>query len=500
MTETTASRRGPAWTLQTRLMVTVIGIVSAILVVVAVATSAILGQVLESRLSEQLSSTMERVKVAGGPGGAFEGPDVNAKAILESSPQQAGFLLVVESRLTPASGAYVEDDLTVTALTDEQIRSLAEDLEGRGPTTVEIDGVGSYVVLADGIANTVAVVGLARTEVEQTIGRMLTTIGLLTAGGLLVLAAATALVIRVGLRPLRAVADTATRVASVPMDQGAVSISERVPAEQADARTEIGQVGAALNTLLDHVDASLDARQRNEERMRRFVADASHELRTPLASIRGYSELSLRDTTLSDNSESALQRIQAQSIRMTRLVEDLLLLARLDEGQDLVYGAVDLTQLALEAVGDARPAGPDHIWRVDVADEPVVIAGDASRLHQVVANLLANARTHTPAGTEVTVSVFADGPDAVLTVHDDGPGVDPAVQAELFERFARADRSRARQTGGTGLGLSIAKAIVTAHRGTIEVDSRPGDTTFTLRMPARPHAPSVTAVPAAESA
>ena len=118
--------------------------------------------------------------------------------------------------------------------------------------------------------------------------------------------------------------------------------------------------------------------------MRRFVADASHELRTPLASIRGYSELSLRDTTLSDTSESALQRIQAQSVRMTRLVEDLLLLARLDEGQDLVYGSVDLTQLALEAVGDARPAGPDHIWRVDVADEPVVIAGDASRLHQVV--------------------------------------------------------------------------------------------------------------------
>ena len=425
----------------------------------------------------------------------------DAKAILEASPQQPGFLLVVESRVTPANGAFVEEDRSVTALTSEQLQALADDLDGPGPTSVEIEGVGSYVVAARAIDSTVAVVGLARTEVEQTIGRMLTTIGLLTAGGLLVLAAATALVIRVGLRPLRAVADTATRVASVPMDQGAVSISERVPAEQADARTEIGQVGAALNTLLDHVDASLDARQRNEDRMRRFVADASHELRTPLASIRGYSELSLRDTTLSDTSESALERIQAQSIRMTRLVEDLLLLARLDEGQDLVYGSVDLTQLALEAVGDSRPAGPDHVWRVDVADEPVVIAGDASRLHQVVANLLANARTHTPAGTEVTVSVFPDGPDAVLTVHDDGPGVDPSIQAELFERFARADRSRARQTGGTGLGLSIAKAIVTAHHGTIEVDSRPGDTTFSLRLPARPHAPvAAPALSAAERA
>ncbi|HWI32369.1 MAG TPA: ATP-binding protein [Microbacterium sp.] len=496
MTEARAARGRPAWTLQTRLMVTVIGIVSVILVIVAVATSAILGQVLETRLSEQLRSTMDRVKIAGGPGGAFEGPDVNAKTILESSPQQAGFLLIVKPFLTPASGAFVADDLTVTALTDEQLQALADGLDGPGPTTVEIDGVGSYVVLADAIDNTVAVVGLARTEVQQTIARMLTTIGLLTAGGLLVLAAATAFVIRVGLRPLRSVADTATRVASVPMDQGAVSISARVPADQADDRTEIGQVGAALNTLLDHVDASLDARQRNEERMRRFVADASHELRTPLASIRGYSELSLRalrraEGPVFEGSESALERIQAQSIRMTRLVEDLLLLARLDEGQDLVYGSVDLTQLALEAVGDARPAGPDHSWRVEVSDEPVVLAGDAARLHQVVANLLANARIHTPAGTEVTVRVFRDGADAVLTVHDDGPGVDPAVQADLFERFARGDRSRARQTGGTGLGLSIAKAIVTAHHGTIEVDSAPGDTTFTLRLPARPHAPVV---------
>ncbi|MGC5170746.1 sensor histidine kinase [Microbacterium sp. DT81.1] len=511
MSGTEAKRRRPAWTLQTRLMVTVIGIVSAILVIVAVTMSAILGAVLEGRLDDQLRSAA-RFALSGQPPGGLEGADIDAASILRASPQQPGFLLVIGSRLAPASGAYVEQNGSVTALTDTQLQDLADDLErrGPGPATVQIDGVGSYLVRGSAVENSVAVVGLPRTEVEQAIARTLTTIGLLTAGGLFVLAGATALVIRVGLRPLRAVADTATRVASMPMDHGAVSISERVPDEQADARTEIGQVGAALNTLLDHVDSSLHARQRNEERMRQFVADASHELRTPLASIRGYSELSLRalrqaqgpvpsgggQHPVFEGSESALERIQAQSIRMTRLVEDLLLLARLDEGQDLVYGSVDLTQLALEAVADARPAGPDHVWRVEVAEEPVVIAGDASRLHQVVANLLANARTHTPAGTEVTVTVFPEGKDAVLSVHDDGPGIDPALQPELFERFARADRSRARQTGGTGLGLSIAQAIVTAHHGTVEVDSKPGDTTFTLRLPARPHAP-VPASPAA---
>jgi two-component system, OmpR family, sensor kinase len=254
-------------------------------------------------------------------------------------------------------------------------------------------------------------------------------------------------------------------------------------------------VGSALNSLLDHVATSLSARQRNEERMRTFVADASHELRTPLASIRGYSELSLRalrqaPESAAETTSSSLERIQAQSLRMTTLVEDLLLLARLDEGQELVYGSVDLTRMAIEAVGDARPAGPDHTWLLDVGETPVVVAGDTGRLHQVVANLLANARTHTPAGTSVSVAVRQEGDEAVLQVHDDGPGVDPAITAELFERFARADRSRARNTGGTGLGLSIARAIVEAHHGTIAVSSTPGDTTFEVRLPARPGDPA----------
>jgi len=391
------------------------------------------------------------------------------------------------------SGAVVEPSPAVTALTRPQITRILDALTIGEPTTVNVGSeLGDYRVIAVINRNTgeiVGAVGLPLREVQATVGSLLTAIALLTGGGLILLSLATAWTIRRGLRPLRSVADTASRVARQPLDQGEVSISERVPAEQADDRTEIGRVGAALNTLLDHVDASLDARQRNEERMRRFVADASHELRTPLASIRGYSELSLRDKTLSDTSEQSLQRIQAQSLRMTGIVEDLLLLARLEEGQELVYGTSDVSRLIVEAVGDARAAGPDHKWSLDVDDEPVIIAGDTARLHQVFANLLANARTHTPAGTLVTASVSREGSEAVIRVHDDGPGIAPALQTELFERFSRGDTSRARQTGGSGLGLSIARAIVDAHHGSISMRSVPGDTVFEVRLPAKPGDP-----------
>ena len=267
------------------------------------------------------------------------------------------------------------------------------------------------------------VVGLPREQIQRNIGALFTTIALTTFGGLILLALTTAITIRLGLRPLRAVAATATRVANQPLDRGAVQIQERVPLTEADPRTETGLVGAALNKLLDHVDASLAARQKNEERMRRFVADASHELRTPLTSIRGYSELSLRDTTLPETTHTALERIQAQSLRMTRLVEDLLLLARLDEGRELVHSAVDLSRLAVEAVADARPTAPDHSWNIELPDEPVIVTGDSGRLSQVIVNLLANARTHTPAGTQVTLRLERDKNTAVLRVHDDGPGI-----------------------------------------------------------------------------
>lgn len=495
--ESVVTRLRHPWTLQARLMTAVIGMVAFILVMIGISTSAILSGVLYVNLGAQVDEAASSIQSRA----AFSS---TAESVLDSTRFPGGTLLVLNSR-SGYTGAVVDDD-GPRALTDDDLGQIVETLQSTEITaqTVNLPNLGEYTVRTYAAPGGGAfLVGLPLSSVTGTIGAILTTVALVTAGGLLLLAVIIAIVIRLGLRPLRAVAETATRVASMRMEEGDVSITERVPADQVDAHTEIGQVGTALNTLLDRVDASLSARQRNEELMRRFVADASHELRTPLASIRGFSELSLRAMRQAQDDESrqrvalavetteqSLERILAQSVRMTTLVEDLLLLARLDEGQELVYGSVDLTRLAVEAVGDARPAGPDHAWTIDVPDRPVELAGDASRLHQVVANLLANARTHTPAGSEIAVSVAHEGDEAVLRVHDDGPGIDPSVASQLFERFARADRSRDRKTGGTGLGLSIARAIVEAHRGTIAVRSTPGDTTFEVRLPARPADPA----------
>ncbi len=472
-------------------MTAIIGMVAIILAIIALSTGALLGRVLQDNLDAELQQSAENVVFT---------TTSTAAQVLATGPFADGTLLVLETQSgdgsAPPTGAY-RDAAVTRALDDSEIQDILHAIRTAPPTqagarsiTVAIPNLGDYRLTGispDG--SRLAIIGLPMSEVTGTISQILIIVALVTAGGLLLLSSIIAVVVRIGLRPLRAVADTATRVARMRMDSGDVTISERVPADETDDRTEIGQVGAALNALLDHVDTSLSARQRNEELMRRFVADASHELRTPLASIRGYSELSLRDATLSENSHAALERIQAQSLRMSALVEDLLLLARLDEGTELVYSTVDLSRLAVECVGDAQAAGRDHVWVVDVDDDPIVVAGDVSRLHQVVANLLANARTHTPAGTTVTVSVRREGEHAVLRVHDDGPGVDPSVADQLFERFARGDASRARKTGGTGLGLSIARAIVEGHHGTLSVQSEPGDTTFAVRLPARPADP-----------
>ncbi len=513
---TPAGMKRHVWTLQTRLMAAVIGFVSLILVIVALITSATLGTTLEARLADQLQSTAEAMTRRAATAFVNEtyakgdASDLTASSIISGVGLQgvssfSSVLLAISSDSVSASGAINSAADGTEALTNDELQLIAAAI-GAQPTTVTLPGKGAYLILAEQSNETglVVVTGLPRAEIESTMAQLFTVIALATLGGLILLALTTMATIRVSLRPLRAVAATATRVANQPLDRGEVSITERVPSAEADPRTETGLVGAALNTLLDHVDASLSSRQRNEEMMRRFVADASHELRTPLASIRGYSELSLRALRQGEHAlparagsedvlagtTSSLERIQAQSLRMTTLVEDLLLLARLDEGRELIYGSVDLSRLAIESVADARPTALDHSWSIDIPEEPVLVLGDSGRLHQVVTNLLANARTHTPAGTEVALSVSVGDGTAVLRVHDNGPGIDPAVRDQLFARFARGDSSRARQTGGTGLGLSIAKAIVDGHGGTIEVESRPGSTTFTVRLPLPPAAPT----------
>jgi two-component system OmpR family sensor kinase len=355
-------------------------------------------------------------------------------------------------------------------------------VDGRGHT-LSLSAIHGYrTVAVRGGDGDVLITGLPLHGVSDTV-RRLELVEATVFGGVLVLAGvAAAGWVRLSLRPLRRVAATASRVAELPLASGEVAMRERVPG--ADPRTEVGQVGSAFNRMLGHVADALAHRHASEERLRQFAADASHELRTPVAAIRGHVELALRHPgRVPEDVRHALVRVQAESVRMGDLVDDLLLLARLDAGRPLAREPVDLTLLLLDATSDARVAGPDHRWLLELGEEPVVVTGDGHRLQQVITNLLANARTHTPPGTTVTVGVRAAADGAVIAVADDGPGVSEAVRSQVFERFVRADHGRSRAGGGTGLGLAIVQAVVLAHRGTVDFESRPGRTAFRVVLP-----------------
>ena len=361
------------------------------------------------------------------------------------------------------------------------------------------------------------VTGLPLAMVDNTLEHVENTEHVVFATVLLLAVVLGAGLVQFSLRPLRRVAATATEVTELPLDSGEVTLPAGVPDN--DPRTEVGRVGAAFNRMLFHVEKALGRRAASEARLRRFAADASHELRTPLSAIRGYAELGLRHPgPVPEDVTHALRRVQSESARMTVLVDDLLLLARLDAGRPLEREPVDLSRLAIETTSDARVARDDHRWRLDLPDEPVLVQGDEHRLHQVLANLLSNAGKHTPPGSTVSVSltlgaappatpaasaasaasvteitamvqrgVAPSGPRVELSITDDGPGIAPELLPELFERFTRGEAGRARDAGAagksTGLGLAIVDAVVAAHGGCIIVTSRPGMTRFAILLP-----------------
>jgi two-component system OmpR family sensor kinase len=332
-------------------------------------------------------------------------------------------------------------------------------------------------------AGQIQVTAASLAEVTETQKR-LAVILILVGGGATLLGGLTIFVIvRRSVRPLERVAATARKVATLPLDRGEVDLAVRVPVKDTDSRTEIGSVGAAINQMLGHVSGALTARQASETRVRQFVADASHELRTPLAAIRGYAELARRSEHEPGAVTHALRRVESESARMTTLVDDLLLLARLDSGRPLAREEVDLTMLVVDRVSDARVAGADHKWQLDLPDEPVTVTGDSARLHQVLANLLANARNHTPPGTVVVTGVRRQPGGVEMTVTDNGPGIPAELQPEIFGRFVRGDSSRSRAAGSTGLGLAIVAAVISAHGGTVTVDSWPGHTCARVWLP-----------------
>ena len=375
---------------------------------------------------------------------------------------------------------------------------------------------GDYRLTAvEGNDGDILITGLPLSSVEHTLGQvaiaeLIVFLSVLLLAGVL----GTALV-QFSLRPLRRVAATATKVTELPLDSGEVTLPAGVP--DTDPRTEVGQVGAAFNRMLLHVERALGRRAASEARLRRFAADASHELRTPLSAIRGYAELGLRHHgPVPEDVTHALTRVQSESARMSVLVDDLLLLARLDSGRPLEREPVDLSRLAIDVTSDARVARRDHHWRLDLPSDPVLVRGDEHRLHQVLANLMSNAGKHTPSGSTVSVALRVErapgspGPDSraaedggmlergvrpaapriELSITDDGPGIPPELLPDLFERFTRGDTSRARDLDAagksTGLGLAIVDAVVAAHGGSITVTSRPGRTRFAIYLPLLP--------------
>jgi two-component system OmpR family sensor kinase len=378
--------------------------------------------------------------------------------------------------------------------------------------TRDLDSLGIKFLFTKvpGPNGTELVTGLPLTTVDATMEKVENTEHLLFGGAVLLAVILGAVLVQLSLRPLRRVAATATQVTRLPLDSGSVTFPAGVP--DSDPRTEVGQVGVAFNRMLQHVERALGRREASEARLRRFAADASHELRTPLSAIRGYAELALRHQgPVPEDVMHALGRVQSESVRMSVLVDDLLLLARLDAGRPLERAPVDLSRLAIDVTSDARAARPDHHWCLDLPGDPVSVLGDEHRLHQVLANLMSNAGKHTPPGSTVTLAVTvgdvdppADepgtgavrrgvrptGPRVCVSITDDGPGVPPELLPDLFERFTRADTSRARDANAagksTGLGLAIVDAVVAAHGGSITVTSRPGLTRFAIFLPLLP--------------
>lgn len=484
----TTSPHPNRWPLQRRLVALVLVLLATAATVIGVVSTVALRDSLLTQLDGEVRDANRRNLT--GPGGELEGPG-----------QRVGTARVVIDG-TAYAGVYITADATIARFEPAEVEEVLQQLDGvlREVRTVSVPGLGHYRMVAELAPDgRVVATGLPLDELEQTLTRHVVTTALVTLAGLAVIGLLGTMLVRRELRPLARVAATASAVASTPLDRGEVALGARVPDADTDPATEVGRVGAALNQLLSHVEHSLAARHRSETQVRQFVADASHELRTPLASIRGYAELVRRvpDEVPADVLR-AMDRVESEARRMTSLVEDLLLLARLDAGRPLDRAPVDLASLAADLVADAHVAGPDHRWRLEVPEtaDDLVVTGDDGALRQVLANLLSNARVHTPAGTTVTTSVTSSGTggpgmasgSVTVTVRDDGPGIDPDLVGRLFDRFTRGDAARSPGTG-TGLGLSIAKAVVDAHGGTITADGTPGATTLVVTLPVAGPAP-----------
>ena len=515
------------WTLRRQLVALLIGLVLLICSILAVVSTLSLRSELVGQIEDDLRQASSRAvdrplkdlgssstpPASGCPDGTgCSTADPGQAPIPYQVPGQgAGDIDVLLSGSTVVHAGYVDESGDFRSLVGTDALATLEALATDGRIhEVDLGDLGSFLAISTTTpAGDTVVTAVSTAPADDPLRSYVAVeVALIVLAVLLTAAAATVLVRR-ALRPLERVAGTALRVSELQLDRGEVEQIHGVDPQDTDERTEVGTVGAALNRMLGHVESSLAARHESETQVRQFVADASHELRTPLASIRGYAELVRRSPDdVPVDTLRALDRIESEALRMGALVEDLLLLARLDAGRPLEREEVDLTLLAVDALADAHAASHDHVWELDLlstestesrdstestgsaestgntespssTDDPdddapapdVVVRGDEARLRQVFVNLLSNARVHTPPGTRVVLGLRAEPGTVVVSVTDDGPGIAPALLPSLFQRFSRGDSARNRVGGSTGLGLAIAQAIVQEHGGTLTAHS-----------------------------
>jgi two-component system OmpR family sensor kinase len=478
------------WSLRSRLTLGIVLLTALGYFAASFATQSLLKSYLTQEVDSQLSTittgTFARIQQSG-----------IAHEVGESDDHQAGKPQSNRAMAAPLTRIPTSTSLTLLDIQGNVVGGLGGDLNsapitdyvkgllpgevashGDNPFTIEAPGSDFRVIaraLPDGSGTVVAAQSLR--DLDRTTSRLGFLFALIGFALLLLIALAARTVIKVGLRPLEEAEKTAEEIA-------AGNLSARMP--EANPSTEVGRLVTTLNTMLARIEGSFAVRTESENKLRRFVADASHELRTPITAIRGFSELH-RQGAVTGEKETAelIGRIENESKRMGSLVEDLLLLARLDQAREMESKPVDINKVVEDAVISARAAGPEHPVTLNSSNEEIFTLGDEVRIHQVVANLLANARAHTPTGTPITVSVASTDAGVEISVADKGPGLSTEDQQRIFERFYRADASRAR-TGadGSGLGLSIVDAVMSAHGGSVSVQSTLGEgATFTLLFP-----------------